>query len=83
MAKPIIAKIQPFDANKDYEISLLWSGNRAHANRIIICENETNNVVFDDMISSFSLKHTIPAYTLKNNQRYTIQAQTYDVENIP
>lgn len=76
-------KIQPFDATKDYEISLLWSGNRAHANRIIICENETNNVVFDDMVSSFSLKHSIPAYTLKNNQRYTIQAQTYDVENIP
>lgn len=83
IAKPILQKIQPFDATKDYEISLLWSGNRAHANRIIICENETNNVVFDDMVSSFSLKHTIPAYTLKNNQRYTIQAQTYDIENIP
>ncbi len=83
MAKPIIQKIRPFDSTKDYEISLLWSGNRAHANRIIICENETNNVVFDDMVSSFSLKHSIPAYTLKNNQRYTIQAQTYDVENIP
>lgn len=83
MAKPIVQKIQPFDSTKDYEISLLWSGNRAHANRIIICENETNNVVFDDMVSSFSLKHTIPANTLKNNQRYTIQAQVYDVENIP
>ncbi len=83
MAKPHIQRITPFDANKPYEISLLWSGNRAHANRIIICENETNNVVFDDMVSSFSLKHTIPAYTLKNNQRYTIQAQTFDVENIP
>lgn len=83
IAKPQIMKISPFDATKDYEISLLWSGNRAHANRIIICENETNNVVFNDMVSSFSLKHTIPAYTLKNNQRYTIQAQVYDVENIP
>ena len=83
IARPIVQKIQPFDSTKDYEISLLWSGNRAHANRIIICDNETNNVVFDDMVSSFSLKHTIPAYTLKNNQRYTIQAQTYDIENIP
>ena len=35
------------------------------------------------MISSFALKHTIPAHTLKNNQRYTIQAQVYDIENIP
>lgn len=83
IAKPIIAKINPFDANKDYEIALLWSGNRAHANRIIICDNETNNVVFDDMISSFSLTHIIPAHTLKNNKKYTIQAQTYDIENIP
>lgn len=83
MAKPHVQKITPFDANKPYEISLSWTGNRAHANRIIICDNETNNVVFDDMVSSFSLKHTIPAHTLKNNQRYTVQAQVYDVENIP
>lgn len=83
MAKPIIQKITPFDATKDYEITLSWSGNRAHANRIIIYDNETNSVVFDDMVSSFALKHTIPAYTLKNNQKYYVQAQTYDIENIP
>ena len=53
MARPIIMKIQPFGANKDYEIILSWMGNRAHANRIIIRDNETYNVVFDDMVSSF------------------------------
>lgn len=68
MAKPVILRVNPFDANKDYEITLSWMGNRAHANRIIIYDNETNEVVFDDMVSSFSLKHTIPAYTLKNNK---------------
>ncbi|MCM1234801.1 MAG: hypothetical protein NC489_32260 [Ruminococcus flavefaciens] len=83
MARPILNKISPFDATKDYEITLSWLGSRAHANRIIICDNETNAVVFDDMVSSFSLKHTIPAYTLRNNKKYTIQAQIYDVENIP
>ena len=83
MAKPTIMRIQPFDATKDYEITLSWMGNRAHANRIIIYDNDTNNVVFDDMVSSFALKHTIPAYTLENSKKYVIQAQTYDVENIP
>lgn len=83
MARPIIMKISPFDANKYYEISLSWMGNRAHANRIIICDNETNDVVFDDMVSTFALKHIIPANTLTNNRKYTIQAQVYDVENIP
>ena len=83
MAKPIVKHITPFDANEDYEITLSWSGNRSHANRIIICDYETNAVVFDDMASSFALKHTIPAHTLTNGKKYTIQAQTYDVENNP
>lgn len=83
MAKPQIKHITPFDANKDYEITLSWMGNRAHANRIIIYDNDTNDVVFDDMVSSFALKHIIPAYTLTNGKKYVIQAQTYDVENIP
>lgn len=83
MAKPQILKITPFDSTKDYEITLSWMGNRAHANRIIIYDNETNNVVFDDTVSSFALTHTIPAYTLQNSKRYYIQAQTFDIENIP
>lgn len=82
MAKPIIQRIQPFDATKDYEIILSWMGNRAYANRIYIYDYETNNLVFDDTVSSFSLTHIIPARTLQNNKRYTIQAQTYDVENV-
>lgn len=83
MARPVLNKIQPFDATKDYEITLSWLGNRAHANRIIIYDNETNNVVFDDTVSSFALTHTIPANTLQNTKKYVIEAQTFDVENIP
>lgn len=82
MARPIINRIQPFDSNKPYEVTFSWSGNRAHANRILIYDNETNTLVFDDMVSTYSLKHTIPAYTLINGKKYVIQAQTYDVENI-
>lgn len=83
MAKPTIMRIQPFDATKDYEITLSWTGNRAYANRIIIYDYETNGTVFDDTVSSFSLTHLIPANVLRNNRKYVIQAQVYDVENIP
>lgn len=82
MAKPIIKKITPFDANLDYEIDIFWTGSRAHANRVIIYDNESNNVIFDDTITSFSLKHKIPAYTLANGKSWVIQAQTFDEENI-
>ena len=83
MAKPVIMKISPFDATKDYEISLSWSGNRAHANRIIIYDNDTNQIIFDDTVSSFALKHSIPGHTLQNGKKYVIQAQVFDVENLP
>lgn len=83
MAKPYILRIQPFDANKPYEISLSWTGNRAYANRIIIYKNETNDIVFDDTVSTFELLHTIPAHTLTNGKKYIIQAQIYDAENVP
>ncbi len=83
MAKPIIKHITPFDATKPYEISISWLGNRAHANRIVIYDNETNNVVFDDMVSSFILKHTIPANILTNGKKYVIQSQVYDIYNTP
>ena len=83
MAKPIVRSITPFDAAKPYEISISWLGNRASANRIIIYDYESNTEVFNDLISSFILKHTIPAHTLSNNKKYTIQAQIYDVNNTP
>ncbi len=83
MPKPYLQKIKPFDADKDYEISLSWTGNRSHSNRIIIRDYETNAVIWDDTVSSFSLKHTIPAHTLTNGRTYTIQAQTYDIGGNP
>ncbi|MCM1100146.1 MAG: hypothetical protein NC079_00655 [Clostridium sp.] len=83
MARPIISKINPFDANNSFEISISWTGSRAQTNRIIISDNDTNQVVWDDTVSSYTLRHTVPAYTLTNNRQYIIQAQIYDAENIP
>ncbi len=83
MAKPYIKHITPFDAKKDFKIFFSWKGNRAHANRIIIYDNDTNRVVFDDMISTYALEHTIPANTLTNGKQWVVQVQTFDVENIP
>ncbi len=82
MARPIVNKIQPFDADKAYDISISWTGNRAYANRVIIYDNKTNDIVFDDTVSTFDLTHTIPACTLKNGGVWVIEAQIYDEENI-
>lgn len=83
MTKPIVKHITPFDANKDYEISISWNGNRANANRIVVYDYDTNNLIFDDTVSTYLLKHTIPAHTLTNGKKYIIQVQTYDVQSAP
>ncbi len=82
MSRPIIKKILPFDADKEQDIFLAWTGSRAHANRIIIRDNETNEVTFDDTISTYELRHTIPAGTLTNGKNWTMEAVVYDSENI-
>lgn len=83
MAKPYIKKIQPFDADKDYEITLSWTGSLATANRILIYDNDTNSLIFDDTVSTYLLKHKIPAHTLANGKKYVIQSQIYDVQSKP
>lgn len=83
MATPYVKKIQPFDAEKDYEITLSWTGNRATANRILIYDHETGARIFDDTVSTYLLKHKIPAHTLVNGKKYWIQAQIYDVQSTP
>ena len=81
IARPQIKKILPFDSNFDYEISISWTGTRAHSNRIFIYDNETNALIFDHTVSSYALKHTIPAHTLTNWKKYVIQGQMISGEN--
>lgn len=83
MAKPTFSgKITPFDANKDYIVNMNWTGNMVYSNRIIIYDSDTLDVVFDDIIQSFSLTHTIPAYTLTNGKLWVMQCQVYDSEGV-
>lgn len=84
MARPSIVKINPFDADEDYEVSIIWTGSRAHGNRIIISDYEDDKAEpIEFTVSSFDLKNTIPKRRLTNGKKYIIQAQVYDEENIP
>jgi len=84
LSKPIINKIIPFDAGKDYTVSISWNGSRAYGSRLIIRDHKMpETVVFDDTITSFSLVHMIPAGTLSNGREYILQAVVFDGEGNP
>lgn len=82
MAKPIIKKITPFDATKDYTVSFAWTGNRSYSNRIIIYRNENLDVVYDHTATTYKLEQTIPADTLVNGKSYIIKCQSFDHEGV-
>ncbi len=79
MAKPKINKIIPFDARKEYNISMSYIGNMPYKNRIIIFDANNLSSVYDKTISGISLEHMIPANILTNGKKYAIQGQVFDI----
>lgn len=81
--KPIISsQIPAFDATIDYSIPFTYTGNIPYQNRILILNAKTNVVVYDNTVSSMLYSHTIPANTLKNGGKYTVQIQTFDKNEV-
>lgn len=81
MAKPIVNKIIPFDAETDKEIGFTWNGNQSYANRLMIYNADTLETIYDKKITTFAHSHTIPARTLKNGKKWIAQFQTFDVDD--
>lgn len=78
MAKPIIGTLKPIDASLDATITFSWSGNRAYSNRLVVYDNKTLSVIFDDTVTTYKFEHTIPADTLTNGKQYVIEIQVTD-----
>lgn len=75
-----IYKITPFDADLGYSIKFSWNGNQVFKNRCIIRENESNNVIYDETVSSFKLEHNIDLSKsqLRNGGKYIAYITVFD-----
>lgn len=78
MIKPIVNKINTFDPAFDYIFSFTYNGNQSVSNRLIITDNDTNSVIYDETIISMKLQHTLPANKLESNKQYSAQFQCFD-----
>lgn len=82
LQKPIVNSIAAFDADFEHTISFVVNGgDQVTSNRAIIKLGSTNETVYDETQTTFSLQHTIPAQTLTNGRYYTIQIQTFNSES--
>lgn len=79
--KPIVNRINTFDPAYDYTFSFSYSGNQSRSNRLIITDNETNTVVYDNTVVTMKLEQVLPAGTITSGKQYCAQFQSIDVNN--
>lgn len=80
LQKPIVYAIAAFDAANSHTVKFYVNGgDQVTGNRAIIRLGSTNEIVYDQTQTTFTLEHTIPANTLINGNYYTIQIQTLNV----
>lgn len=66
-----------FDATLDYIIQFTYNGNQVVKNQLVVRDNFSNEIVFDDTVVSMAKKHLIPANTLVNGKTYNMTIQVY------
>lgn len=77
---PSIEAISSFDPAYDATINFYYDDNQPYKNRIVITDNNTSTVVYDNTEDSMRLYATIPANTLIAGKQYLAQVQVFDVD---
>ena len=80
--KPILYKINTFDATKDNVFKFEWDGNQSFGNICTISTNDTKPIVTYSMPeTTMRLEHHIPANTLINGKWYNVKIISIDIDN--
>lgn len=82
LTQPIINPIAAFDATQPYEVTFLAIGGaQVIGNRIVISDNQTGDIIYDNRITTMKLSHAVPANTLTNGGYYNVVIYTIDSAN--
>lgn len=83
MTKPIAQPLSAFDATTNHTFYFTSSGgSQVVYNRIIIRNNSTNAIVYNNLVESFKFEHIVPSGTLTNGTYYNYTITTYDVNSV-
>lgn len=80
--RPNLQKSSAFDALIGNKFTFTYSGSQVVKNELIIRDNITNNIIYQETAASFQLFHTLPDNILANGITYNAQIRAYDINNI-
>lgn len=81
MIRPNLHKASAFDSLLGNKFTFTYSGNQAVKNELIIRDNITNEVVYQEIIQSLQLFHVLSPAVLQNGESYNAQIRVYDIDN--
>lgn len=77
---PSIVPFLPFDPSNIQIVEFTYSGNQAIKNRVVITNNTTGNIVYDETQTTMKLQHEIQENSLIAGVQYLIQVQVFDAQ---
>lgn len=83
MAQPILFQIKAWDARLEGAVTFSYTGNQAIKNQLIVRNNITNAVVYDQTQTTFQLRHAVATNSLVNGVCYNAQLRIFDKDNTP
>ena len=81
MNKASLNPIKAFDSTVQHEFGFIFNGNQVMKNRLIIRDNSTNTVIYNQIQETMQLKHILPINILTNGKLYNAAIQVYDINN--
>jgi hypothetical protein len=77
--QPTLFNVPAFDATADFTFRFSYTGNQPIKNRLIIKDNVTEAVVYDQITTTMQMQHVLSADSITNRAAlYNAQVQTFD-----
>lgn len=82
LIRPVLLSIPAFDATQEYSFvfTVAEGGTQITGNNLVIKDNVTNTVVYNQTQNTFKYEHTLPANTLENGKNYNVTVATIDAQ---
>lgn len=85
--KPVLTNVDAFDATKGTTFYFSWKGAQASYNKLIIKDSETSNVVYECIIQTMKLSHTmdmtkVDSVSFLNGRQYQATLTVYNSSSV-
>lgn len=82
LTRPILYSLSAFDATEEHIFYFnVIGGDQVVKNKLVITKQSNNQVVYEDIQTTFAFRHIVPANTLENGEYYSVVVITYNILN--